>query len=196
MTNIIRDSQYSEDKTPRWNYWKQLKFISLEDAIFLSLDINPHMIPPLLEENMLSYSDEIDERTAIASNWSDSSDWYLGKNSGIRSIDKVELIGFVSWVCRQMKWEVPTKFTELAGLEQETRLDKEESEKPLSNKERNNLLKLIGALHEIIIVKGLYKSEEELKEYLETEYQPLSSFSKRNLDTKFILAKKAINQKD
>ena len=37
---IARDSKYSEDKNPRWAYWRQFKFISFEDAIYLSGGFN------------------------------------------------------------------------------------------------------------------------------------------------------------
>ena len=40
---IISDSKYSEEKTPKWAYWKQFKYVSFEDAIYLSLDLNPHI---------------------------------------------------------------------------------------------------------------------------------------------------------
>jgi hypothetical protein len=70
----------------------------------------------------------------------------------------------------------------------------EESEKPLSPKELNNLLKLIGALHQTIMDKGPYTSDEELKVYLETEYKLKGGFSKRILDTKLSAARKALDQ--
>ena len=60
---ILRDSKYSEDKTPRWSYWRQFKFISFEDAIYLSLNINPHMIGWMLQEATDFNCDEISERT-------------------------------------------------------------------------------------------------------------------------------------
>ena len=108
----------------------------------------------------------------------------------------MELIGFAAWVCNQMKWEVPAEFKELAGQEQSANSKTEDSEKPLSPKELNNLLKLIGALHETIMDKGIYRSDDELKAYLEAEYQSLSGFSKRTLDSKLSAARKALNQKD
>jgi hypothetical protein len=111
-------------------------------------------------------------------------------------MDRVELIGFASWVCNQMKWKVPAEFMELAGYEQSAKTKTEDSEKPLSDRELNNLLKLIGALHQTIMDKGIYRSDDELKAYLEDEYGSLKGFSKRNLDSKLSAARKAINQKD
>lgn len=191
---IIRDSKYSEDKTPKWAYWKQFKFISFEDAIYLSLDINPHMMPWMMQEAADFNYDEISDRTEVAYNWAESLDWYVGDIDEIPSKDKVELIGFASWVCNQMKWKVPAEFMELAGQEQGANSKTEDSEKPLSPKELNNLLKLIGALHQTIMDKGIYRSDDELKAYLEAEYQSLSGFSKRTLDSKLSAARKALNQ--
>jgi hypothetical protein len=191
---IIRDSKYSEDKTPKWAYWKQFKFISFEDAIYLSLDINPHMMPWMLQEAADFNCDEISDRTEVAYNWAESLDWYIGDIEEIPSKDKVELIGFASWVCKQMKWKVPAEFIDLAGQEQGDDSKIEDSEKPLSPRELNNLLKLIGALHQTIMDKGIYRSDDELKAYLEAEYQSLGGFSKRNLDTKLSAARKALIQ--
>lgn len=191
---IISDSQYSEDKTPKWLYWKQFKFVSFEDAIYLTLGLNPHMMPWMLQEACDFNCREIDERTDIAYNWAESEDWYLGDMDEVRSRDRVDLIGFASWVCLEMKWQVPAEFVELAKLEQGVDSKIEDSEKPLSSKELNNLLKLIGALHQTIMDKGIYRSDDELKEYLEAEYKSLSGFSKRTLDTKFSAARKALIQ--
>lgn len=191
---MVRDSKYSEEKTPRWSYWRQFKFISFEDAIYLSLNINPHMIPWMLQEAIDFYCDEISERTEVAYNWAGSLDWYVGDIDEIPSRDKVDLIGFASWVCNQMKWKVPSEFVELARQGQGVDSKSEDSEKPLSPKELNNLLKLIGALHQTIMDKGIYRSDDELKAYLEAEYQSLNGFSKRTLDTKLSAARKALNQ--
>ena len=191
---MVRDSKYSEDKTPRWSYWRQFKFISFEDAICLSLNINPHMIPWMLQEATDFYCDEISERSEVAFIWAGDLDWYVGDIDEIPSRDKVDLIGFASWVCNQMKWKVPSEFVELARQEQGADSKTEDSEKPLSPKELNNLLKLIGALHQTIMDKGIYRSDDELKAYLEAEYQSLSGFSKRTLDSKLSAARKALNQ--
>jgi len=194
MGLILRDSKYSEDKTPKWAYWKQFKFISFEDAIYLSLDINPHMMPWMMQEATDFYCDEISERTEVAYNWAETLDWYIGDIDEVSSKDRVELIGFASWVCNQMKWKVPAEFMELAGQEQDANSKTEDSEKPLSLKELNNLLKLIGALHQTIMDKGIYRSDDELKTYLEAEYQSLGGFSKRNLDSRLSSARKALNE--
>jgi hypothetical protein len=42
--------------------------------------------------------------------------------------------------------------------------------------------------------KGLYRSDDELKAYLEAEYQSLGGFSKRTLDSKLGAARKVLNQ--
>jgi hypothetical protein len=194
MVLILRDSKYSEDKTPKWAYWKQFKFISFEDAIYLSLDINPHMMPWMMQEATDFYCDEISERTEVAYNWAETLDWYIGDIDEVSSKDRVELIGFASWVCNQMKWKVPAEFMEIAGQEQDANSKTEDSEKPLSLKELNNLLKLIGALHQTIMDKGIYRSDDELKTYLEAEYQSLGGFSKRNLDSRLSSARKALNE--
>ena len=151
-------------------------------------------MPVILQEACEFYCQEIDERTDVTYNWAESLDWYLGDTDGVKFRDRVDLIGFASWACNQMKWDTPKEFKELVGQDLSMTLKSEDSEKPLSPKELNNLLKLIGALYETIIDKGLYKSDEELKAYLENEYQSLSGFSKRNLDSKLSAAKKAINQ--
>jgi hypothetical protein len=180
--------------TPRWAYWRQFKFISFEDAIYLSLNINPHMIPWMLQEATDFNCDEISERTEVAYNWAGSLDWFIGDIDETPTKDKVDLIGFSSWANNQMEWEVPAEFTELAANEQGANTKTEDSEKPLSAKELNNLLKLIGALHQTIMDKGIYRSDDELKAYIESEYGSLGGLSKRNLDTKLSAAKKALNQ--
>ena len=194
MGLITRNSKYSEDKTPKWVYWKQFKFISFEDAIYLSLDINPHMMPWMMQEAIDFYYNEISERTEVAYNWAGALDWHIGDIDEVPSKDRVELVGFASWVCNQMKWKVPAEFIELAGQEQGENSKTEDSEKPLSLKELNNLLKLIGALHQTIMDKSDFKSDDQLKEYLEAEYQSLGGFSKRTLDSKLSSARKALNQ--
>lgn len=193
---IISDSKYSEEKTPKWAYWKQFKYVSFEDAIYLSLDLNPHMMPWMLQEACDFYCQEIDERTEVAYNWADSLDWYCGDIDEIPSRDKVDLIGFASWVCKKMKWEVPEEFFKVSGFDQEAVTQAENSEKAVNPKELANHVKLIGALYDIIIQKGLYRTDDELKAYLEAEYDHLGGFSRRTLDSRISAAKKAIHFKD
>jgi hypothetical protein len=42
--------------------------------------------------------------------------------------------------------------------------------------------------------KGIYRSDDELKAYIDSQYGSLGGLSKRNLDTKLSAAKKALNQ--
>ena len=93
---MVRESKYSEDRTPRWAYWRQFKFISFEDAIYLSLNINPHMIPWMLQEATDFNCDEISERTEVAHNWAGSLDWFIGDIDETPTRDKVDLMGFSS----------------------------------------------------------------------------------------------------
>jgi len=192
---MARDPQYSKDKKPRWSYWRQFKVILLEEAIYLSLNINPHMQVFKLHEAKDLYSREIEERTEVVYNWADSLGWYFRDIDGISSRDTVDLISFASWVCNQMKWDVPEEFDKIISLDKSNLSQTEDPKKIVHTKELSNNLKLIGALYEIIIQKNLYQSDEELKNYLEVEYHHLGGFSRRTLDSKLSAAKKAINYK-
>jgi hypothetical protein len=192
---MARDPKNSEDKTPNWSYWRQFKLISFEDAIYLSLNINPNMQGFMLQEAKDFYCQEIDERTEVAYNWADSSFWYFGDIDGISSRDRVDLISFAGWVCNQMKWATPEEFEKIASLDQKSFTQIKDSQKIANSKELSNNMKLIGALYEIIIQKDLHHSDEELKNYLEVEYGHLGGFSRRTLDSKLSAAKKAINYK-
>jgi len=192
---MVRDPKYSEDESPRWSYWSQFKFISLEDAIYLSLNINPHMLRFMLQEVKDFYCQEIDERKEVAYNWADSLNWYFADIDDVSSRDKVDLILFASWVCNQMKWDVPQEFKKITSLNQNSLSQTEDSQKIVSTKELSNNLKLIGALYEIIIQKNLHQSDEALKNYLEAEYGHFGGFSRRTLDSKLSAAKKAISYK-
>jgi hypothetical protein len=190
MESVISDAMYSEDKNPKWAYWRQFKFVSFEDAIYLSLDMNPHMIPWMLQETCHLYCKEIDERTEIAYNWADSQDWFIEDIDGIQSRNRVDLKGFSNWICSEMNWEVPPDFSAIAGAKD--RINIIDSGKSPGSKEFRNDLKLIGALYEIILQKGIYQSEEALKAYLEDNYGELKGMGHRTLDTKLSAAKKAI----
>ena len=95
-----------------------------------------------------------------------------------------------------MKWEVPEEFFKVSGFDQEAVTQAENSEKAVNPKELANHVKLIGALYDIIIQKGLYRTDDELKAYLEAEYDHLGGFSRRTLDSRISAAKKAIHFKD
>lgn len=192
MRTVIDQSKYSEEMVPKWSYWRKFKQISFEEAIYLSLNINPFLIPWMLEEVIHSQCQEIDERLEIAYSWSNSQEWFIGDIDENPSRDRVDLKGFVLWACNEMEWEVPEGFSEIGGAEIQPRLA---ANKKQNEKVSRNDLKLIGALYEIILQKTDFKSEQEIKEYLEFEYGELRGMGLRTLDTKLAAAKLAITSK-
>ena len=66
---IVRDSKYSDDPKPNWAYWRQHKVVNLNDALYLSLDINPNLVPYDLEIALDFYHAEISERLSVIYSW-------------------------------------------------------------------------------------------------------------------------------
>lgn len=111
---IARDSKYSDDPKPNWAYWRQLKVVNLNDALYLSLDINPNLVSYDLEIALDFYHAEISERLSVIYSWSDTESWYIGDIDDVSSKDRVDLKLFAEWAISEVCWtNLPTGFIQL-----------------------------------------------------------------------------------
>lgn len=195
---VSRTQKYSEDKTPKWSYWEQFKKVTLEEAILLSLDINPDLVPHELEPLQLFWDADITERTEIAYSWAGSAGWAPFAVDRVPSIDMVELRRFIIWCHEERKWNpLPSEFLEIGGIggevEKEEIVEAAPPLKPKNAREEANDLRLIGALLTIIKNDEVYKTEAELIEDLMSWYD-FSPFAQRTLQERFSKAKKALEE--
>lgn len=195
---ISRTQKYSEDKIPKWSYWEQFKKVTLEEAILLSLGINPDLIPYELEALQSFWDAEITERTEIAYSWSSSANWAPFGIENVPSIDMVNLRKFIIWCHEERKWNpLPSEFLEIGGIsgkeEEEVVVEVTPPPKPKNAREEANDLRLIGALLAILKNSEVYKTEAELIEDLMSWYN-FSPFTQRTLQDRFSKAKKALEE--
>lgn len=194
---FARDPKYTEDEVPRWSYWRQLKKVTLAEAILLSLGVNPDLIPWKLEASQSFYESEISERTEIAYSWANDADWASWAVERVPSIDMVDLRRFINWCHKEREWKpLPKEFLEIGGIGIENEVEvipPSPKPKPKNAREEANDLRLIGALLAIIKNDELYKTEAELIEDLMSWYD-FSPFAQRTLQDRFSKAKKALEE--
>jgi len=111
----------------------------------------------------------------------------------------VDLRAFATWAVK-MEWEVPPELASMANIAGTKRKSPAE-DKPLSIKQRENLLRIIGALYEIISGNAptmekhpKFKSQAKLIEFVETKYAGIGGLGKRNLEEVLAQAKKLLSQ--
>jgi hypothetical protein len=194
---VERTQKYSEDEIPKWSYWEQFKKVTLEEAILLSLGINPDLVPHELEALQSFWDADISERTEIAYSWSSDASWASFAVEGVPSIDMVNLRKFIIWCHEERKWNpLPSEFLAIGGVGDKKKKEVVEvapPSKPKNAREEANDLRLIGALLAIIKNDEVYKTEAELIEDLMSWYQ-FSPFAQRTLQERFSKAKKALDE--
>jgi hypothetical protein len=195
---VDRTKKYSEDEAPKWSYWEQFKKVTLEEAILLSLGINPDLVPHKLESLQSFWNADIAERTEIAYSWASGASWAPFAVDRVPSIDMVNLRKFIIWCHVERKWHaLPTEFLaigEIGGEEDKERVvEVIPTPKPKNAREEANDLRLIGALLAIIKNDEVYKTEAELIDDLMSWYD-FSPFAQRTLQDRFSKAKKALEE--
>lgn len=191
---VARTPKYSEEETPKWSYWKQFRKVTLEEAILLSLGINPDLIPHQLEIVASFYSSEIEERTEVAYSWATGADWSSLAIERVPSLDMVDLIKFANWCHLDREWKpLPLEFKEIGGFIDKQEVIVESPPKPKSVREEANNLRLVGALLDILKTAELYKTEAQLIEDLMSWYQ-FPPFTQRTLQERFSKAKRALEE--
>lgn len=195
---VDRTQKYSEDEAPKWSYWEQFKKVTLEEAILLSLGINPDLVPHQLESLQSFWDSDIIERTEIAYSWSSNASWAPFAVEREPSIDMVNLREFIIWCHEQRKWNpLPSEFLVIGGIgsgkDKEGAVEVIPPPKPKNVREEANDLRLIGALLAIIKNDEVYKTEAELIDDLMSWYD-FSPFAQRTLQDRFSKAKKALEE--
>lgn len=192
---FVRDPKYTEDESPRWAYWRQLKKVTLEEAILLSLGVNPDLIPWKLEASQSFFESEISERTEIAYSWAIDADWASWAVERAPSVDMVDLRRFINWCHKDREWKpLPKEFLEIGGIGIEKEVEvASPPPKQKSVREETNDLRLIGALLAILKNSEVYKKEAELIEDLMSWYD-FSPFAQRTLQDRFSKAKRALEE--
>ena len=189
---FIRDPKYTEDESPRWAYWKQLKKVTLEEAILLSLGVNPDLVPWKLEESQSFFDSEISERTEIAYSWAGGADWADWAIEKVPSKDMVNLRQFINWCFKDRGWRpLPAEFLEIGGIGKEKEVD-DAPQKPKSRRQENNDLRLIGALRKMLETNDIYPKNAQLIDDLCEIYKVKEPFKKSTLEGKFAEAKRML----
>lgn len=189
---VSRTQKYSDDETPKWSYWEQYKKVTLEEAILLSLGINPDLVPHKLEALQSFWDTEIIERTEIAYSWSSGAGWAPWAVERVPSIDMVDLRKFINWCHKDRNWKpLPPEFLEIGGIGNEKEAD-ELPQKPKSRRQENNDLKLIGALRKMLETNDVYLTNAQLIDDLCELYKGKEPFKKSTLEGKFAEAKRML----
>ncbi len=189
---VTRTQKYSDDETPRWSYWKQLKKITLEEAILLSLGINPDLTPHKLESIQSFWDIEISERTEISYSWARDADWSVWPIQDIPSFDMVDLVKFIRWCNEDRKWKsLPPEFLEISQIGSEKDVE-DFLQKPKSRRQENNDLRLIGALRKMLETNDIYLTNTQLIDDLCEIYKGKEPFKKSTLEGKFAEAKRML----
>jgi hypothetical protein len=103
---------------PNWDYWRQMKYVSIREAIELSLGINPNWsYGDPYDLDLHSWFDSksgITERLSVAHNWGPDESWYVPSVDDIPKLTQVELRGFIGWAINQVGWSIPDEFQNLS----------------------------------------------------------------------------------
>lgn len=106
-----------ERLVPDWAYWRLMKHVELEAAIYLSLNVNPHwsVFTENLDGDVLA---QYRDRLAQVVSWIVDAKWVVGKVKSSWFIEhtKISLEPFAQWFCDKMgELKRPLEFDVLAG---------------------------------------------------------------------------------
>ena len=190
---VARTQKYSDDEAPKWSYWKQFKKITLEEAILLSLGINPDLVPHQLELVQSFYDTEIAERTEIAYSWADEAGWASWPIETMPSLYMVDLDKFIKWCHEDRKWSrLPPEFLEIGSTKNAIKEADNLTEKPKSRRQESNDLRLIGALRKMLEENGIYQTNTLLIDDLCELYKGKEPFKVSTLQGRFAEAKRML----
>lgn len=103
---------------PDWAYWRLMKHVELEAAIYLSLNVNPYwkvFTEHLDRDTLVQYQARI---TQVIS-WIEGAEWVVGsvKSKSFIESTKISLESFAGWFGEEMgRLERPLEFDALANL--------------------------------------------------------------------------------
>ena len=103
---------------PEWAYWRLMKHVELDAAIYLSLNVNPYwkvFMEHLDEDTLVQYQARL---TQVIS-WMDGAEWVVGsvKSKSFIEYTKISLKPLVQWFCDEMSnLNRPLEFDGLASL--------------------------------------------------------------------------------
>lgn len=189
-----------------WEFWSQKTKAYLWECVALSLNYDPHEeicddakygLPPKI-------FDQFSKRLAIAGDYVSGTRQQgkiltLTMYMGGPTYNLVDLREFAAWA-NGMKWEVPSQLVALGAAppaSPKTAISAPD-DKPLSEKERNNLLRIIAALNAVILGDicdrhpGI-ESQAALIKLLKDKYETSSGISKSNLERVLPLAKRVLD---
>lgn len=190
---VERTQKYSNIEIPNWSYWKQFRGVTLEEAVLLSLGINPDLMPDQLEMLQSSHSTEITERIEVAYSWANDVDWSDWAVIGEPSKDKVDLRGFINWCDKDRQWKpLPPEFLEIGRVSSEEHRVDEFSQKPKNRRQENNDLRLIGALRKLLADNDVYSTNTQLINDLCLLYKGQEPFKTSTLEGRFSDAKRIL----
>ena len=190
---VARTQKYSDDETPKWSYWKEFKKVTLEEAVLLSLGVNPDLIPYQLEALQSFYDTEIAERTEIAYSWANDASWASWPIETMPSIYMVDLVKFIKWCHEDRQWKrLPTEFLEMDEAKNSTKEVDGSAEKPKNRRLENNDLRLIGALRKMLQTNDIYPTNSQLIDDLSEIYKGKEPFKKTTLEIRFAEAKRIL----
>lgn len=129
-----------------WDYWKNLRVVSLQDACLLSLNMHPLSKRARThdEQTALIYRTEVAEShlgDGLAAHGTQADDYYERRPTGVR------LAEFRAWAeSLPVPFTFPADFPSAAPEDDTANAKEPAGEKPLGERERVTLLCIIGAL--------------------------------------------------
>ncbi|MBL8523680.1 MAG: hypothetical protein JNN20_08325 [Betaproteobacteria bacterium] len=192
-----------------WNYWNQMPNAELWECVWLSLGYDPR-------DSSVSYAmnHKVDKgyrdllpRLDIAKTHAElrmAPFLPIKPSSGHTAGWRFSIPVFIAWANR-MQWPMPSEFK---GFELPPELASSPSpvkqaapaptEKPMTDKERGNLHRIIAALVESAVDKTSsarkFRSEAKLIEHLADHYQGYGGISTSNLENVFSKSKQSLKE--
>lgn len=210
-----------EGKTPDWRFWLRMPKVMLWQACALSLEIDPDSMKhsrdgwmargsggPSFEAGTFPNEAEKVEfykrLRLLTANFHDRSHFSPEKlNMAESHLCEVRLPEFTAWALSVGLERIPAKLVDIARAPEAIQPEKkpEATAKPIQDRERDNLHRIIGSLYDFISghwpEKGKhpnFKSQAQLIEFIQDKYQGMGGLSKRNLQEVLAKAKRLLDE--
>jgi hypothetical protein len=139
-----------DDRKPNWVVWQNVPACSIWEAVALSLGIDPRRVQEaswFQEGQEFRYQEgrTFDDRLVMATRQLDRPEGLVAEYVDLahRDLSRVSLYTFVRWA-QELGWEVPRELVALAEQARERKRATED--KPLSERSRKSMLRIILAL--------------------------------------------------
>jgi hypothetical protein len=194
------------DRKPNWSKWKLIPNAKIWEVAALSLDIDPNLVRHNPQGWMAGgsyttlegqdFKDRVEVIAANAMNDKNSLLYLVTLNQNGKEYCQINIANFAKWAISK-SLSLPSELAGLASKEDEA--IKPVAEKPLIDRERNSLYRIIAALSATLLnenssdtSKPHLKNQAALIDHLDQTYDGYEGISKANLEKVLAAANKLI----